>query len=1033
MRPVVMALAVAAVLTPAARAGDLRNFDDAALHAVQFIDREEGWAVGDDGVVWHTINSGRDWERQTTQVRASLRSLHFLSPQVGWVVGREELPRGGSVGVLLFTADSGTTWRRILTNALPGLNKIRFVNAREGFVLGDGSDQYPTGLFKTSDGGRTWQPVKGPRTASWFDAAFQDGQTAALVGAWSRLAKLRRGQVSTSEVEALSGRTLRGVQLDGNRGLAVGEGGAVLFTTASGARWGYADLKLSPDVLADLDFHALHYGGDHVWVVGRPGSVILHTPDRGKSWELIKTGHPLPLNGVFFLDDQQGWAVGEVGTILTTADGGKTWKVQRRGGERAAALFVHAHAAGLPLETMSWLGGEEGYLTAALRVVGPDPGSAAWPRAVEAQRLAAAIRQAGGMAGEMLWQFPVARHAAQAGKEELLRTWNRLHGGRADRQLLRQFVLALRMWRPEVIITDHPDPQVTGSAAEALVAEAIHEAFTQAADPRAFPEQIERLGLEPWRVAKVYARWHVRKGAEVSLDATQICPHLETAPREFAASPMALLAETPPALPAQRFFHLLDSRIASAANHIHLMDGTALGRGGAARRNESAAADLAEDVQKSIRARRAFQMLTETPVSKLSDPAKTLAQMVPALAAMPEDQAGAAAFAIASRHARQGQWLLAREIFLLMVDRYPTHPRTADAYRWLIQHNTSSEARRRQELGQFLIVGQSAFRQPSQSPSGSFSGGGLVEDKKKIFLASQTETRQWYRGSLEFGNRLAALGSLYASDPAIQFCLQAARRQLGELESAQEWYKLFRDRYTDGPWREAAAAELWLANRTGRAPKPVAFCRQTAIRPFLDGQFDDPCWRGQMPIVLRNAVGDTVKDSSTEVWLAYDQDFLYLALRCRHAAERYVPPVKVRQRDADLRAYDRVSLLLNLDRNYSTYFHFQVDQRGCVFEDCWGDRTWDPRWFVACRSDRTGWNIEAAIPLVELTGDHVPLGSAWACNVVRTLPGRGVQAFSLPADVDPRPEGMGLVIFSQDPAHPENGPAAERMPIAKVP
>jgi hypothetical protein len=641
------------------------------------------------------------------------------------------------------------------------------------------------------------------------------------------------------------------------------------------------------------------------------------------------------------------------------------------------------------------------------------------------------MRQAGGMAGEALWQFPLPRHADQATKEELLAAWNRLHGGRADRQLLRQLVLALRIWRPEVVLTDHPDPQVTGSAAGALVAEALHEAFTQAADPKAFPEQIERLGLEPWRVSKVYACWQSRQGAEVTLDAAQGCPRLQTTAREFAGPAAALLGTS--ALPAQRFFHLVDSRIPDAAGHTHLMDGIALGRGGVARRDQPAVADLGADVLKTIRARRELQVLTDTPAGRLTDPTRMLARLVPALAALPVDQAGAAAFAAANRYAHEGQWMLAREVFLLMVDRYPTHPRSADAYRWLIRHNCSSEARRRQELGQFLVVGQGAFGQSANSSSGPPSGGKMLDGRQQVFLANQAETRQWFRGSLELGNRLAALGSLHAGDPSIQFCLQAARRQLGEFESAQEWYRLFRDRQVDGPWRDAAAAELWLTNRTGPPPRPVMFCRQTAFRPLLDGRFDDPCWRGHVPAVLRNAVGDTVKDYPTEAWLAYDQDFLYLALRCRHQADRYVPPVKVRQRDADLRPYDRVSLLLNLDRNYSTYFHLQVDQRGCVFEDCWGDRTWDPRWFVAVRSDRTGWQIEAAIPMVELTGDKVPLGTAWACNVVRVLPGRGVQAVSLPADVDPRPEGMGLLIFTQDPNQQPTQAAAGRSPMPGVP
>src|SRR5438445_7908592 len=122
MRYFFAALLASATLSFSAQAANLRFFDDAALHAVQFIDREEGWAVGDEGAVWHTIDAGKNWERQPTGVRASLRSLHFLNPYTGWIAGREELPNErGSVGVVLFTRDGGLQWERLTLNALPGL------------------------------------------------------------------------------------------------------------------------------------------------------------------------------------------------------------------------------------------------------------------------------------------------------------------------------------------------------------------------------------------------------------------------------------------------------------------------------------------------------------------------------------------------------------------------------------------------------------------------------------------------------------------------------------------------------------------------------------------------------------------------------------------------------------------------------------------------------------------------------------------------------------------------------------------------
>ena len=66
--------------------------------------------------------------------------------------------------------------------------------------------------------------------------------------------------------------------------------------------------------------------------------------------------------------------------------------------------------------------------------------------------------------------------------------------------------------------------------------------------------------------------------------------------------------------------------------------------------------------------------------------------------------------------------------------------------------------------------------------------------------------------------------------------------------------------------------------------------------------------------------------------------------------------------------------------------------------------------------------------MVELTGDPPTVGRAWACNVVRVLPGRGVQAWSTPADAEPRPEGMGLMLFLADQAKQPLASQATRPP-----
>ncbi|HTU17210.1 MAG TPA: hypothetical protein VMG10_04050, partial [Gemmataceae bacterium] len=728
------------------------------------------------------------------------------------------------------------------------------------------------------------------------------------------------------------------------------------------------------------DFHAVHGTGSHYWVVGRPGSVALHSDDRGQKWEVVRTGQQLPLNGIFFTDEQHGWAVGELGIITATSDGGKTWQIQHRGGQRAAVLFLHARPQGIPLATVAQLGGQDDYLCAALRVTASDSTTASLDRSTEAARFSAAVRQAGGAAGEMLWEFPVSSHLLRVPRLELLRAWNVMQEDQAADQLLRQLVLTIRMWQPAVIITDNSAEKSNGFGCDALLAEAVRAAFEKAGDGRIFSEQLTGLRLGPWQADKVYSVSDVspqRKQGQVRLDLTAIAARLQTTPREFASAPAALLAGGAVTLPDQRDFQLLAAHIKDAAGHRQLMQGTNLPYGGLARRARRDNGEMPEDLVKAIHKQTTLRTLSETPAGTLNDPNRLLSQVGPMLAEMPDDIGARTAFGVANRYVRMGQWSMAREVFLLLVDRYPAHPLAMESYRWLIRHNSSSEARHRYEMGHFFLFAVEheqhgvpikegstlgkpgepdanipGIKMPAwkagtmQTPDGKTSlppVGNLMtakHDQQKGLFDHKDQIRQWYQSSLALEPRLAGFGPLVSSDPSLQLCLQAARRSLGDFQTAQKWYTHFVSRQPEGPWRSAALAELWLANRTGSPPKPVMTCPFTDSRPLLDGKLDEACWQSKTS-KLQNAAGNPGKEFAAEVRFAYDYEFLYLAVKCTHPADRYAPPVKPRTRDADLRGHDRVSILLDLDRDYCTCYHLQVDQRGCVCEDCWGDKSWD--------------------------------------------------------------------------------------------
>ncbi|WAG77406.1 YCF48-related protein [Metapseudomonas furukawaii] len=118
---------------------------------------------------------------------------------------------------------------------------------------------------------------------------------------------------------------------------------------------------------------------DRVVAVGDHGMVLL-SDDQGKSFRQANSV-PLssPLNGVSFVDDKQGWAVGHWGAILSTSDGGDSWQIQRLSSEEDRPLFaVHFFNARQGVAVGLWslvLTTDDGGRTWAEQTVQAPPGS----------------------------------------------------------------------------------------------------------------------------------------------------------------------------------------------------------------------------------------------------------------------------------------------------------------------------------------------------------------------------------------------------------------------------------------------------------------------------------------------------------------------------------------------------------------------------------------------------------------------------------------------------------------------------------
>jgi len=982
---------------------------DAPLRAMWMADAREGWAAGDDGLILHTVDGWETFERQTTHVRASLRGVHFVDPYLGYAVGLEVLPFGrGTAGVVLGTTDGGATWNKLVNREMPGLNAVCFLNADQGFAFGDTTGGCASGVFMTTNRGKTWDTVPAlSATNGWTCGTMHQG--APLFGG-------ARGQVGTIEKEqvfVLPTRLPRDMVLQAMAAKdhdvwAVGTQATVLVSRkTAGKNWEAVELPMPGHLRGSLDFNSVCCQGDHVWIAGRPGSVVFHSWDRGKSWEAQRTGQAFPLNHLCFADEKTGWAVGECGTILQTKDGGRSWAVRRRGGHRSGLMFVtaqasrHQTASGhqLPLGTMAVFGGDQGYLTTAVQVTyRPDEYRA------DGDRLRQAARTVGGSSAEVLSGFPLADYQESTPAELLRQVLD-------EKRLEEQLVLALRTWRPSVVVGDDPSEIVSQGRASQVISTALRRACELSGKADAYPEHFTKFDLQPWQPVRLFCR--SGRGATVAavVDLDLPRPTLFAAANDFANLARPMLFDRFPPARGKEEFTLVHSWGEAVDVSSDLMAGLSLGHGGQARREKVNVDDLR--YQLLLAATKQQWDNTQTARAKLADPVEEkhfFTNFEASLVGLAPMTIGDRIFAKAQEFADQGQWTMARECHLMLLDLMPTHRLAAESCRFILTTMGSSEARRRVDLKQMKTMAEYAIRSPFSLTDREGRVNLDPKAQKSVVQRRRGELRRWNAGAVAAGEILSVVDPLCFADPATQFCLQANRRAEGRDEASRLWQTNYQLRQPPGPWFDAAAAELWLAQPVGAAPKPFLQVKRIAA-PQIDGSLDDAIWKDVPAMMLRPAAGKTAR---TEVRMAYDDQYLYLAVRCQ-AAEGVplLAAVKPRKRDDDLGSFDRVSLMLDLDRDYNTYFHFEFDQRGCVAEDCCGDLTWNPKWFVEVQSARDGWTAEVAIPLVELTGKENLAGETWACNVTRITPGVGVQAASLPSGVQPRCEGMGLLRFEE--------------------
>lgn len=271
---------------------DIRGFDLAST-----TDGGANWTIKHLDALWEGVG----W--------LAASEIFFLDAAHGWMDIESPTPHWGGEGVLLATADGGNTWKPIVeVNGGGGYGPIRFTDPLNGWIAGGPGDNY---LYSTNDGGRHWREVSVPAPSSI------PGEVAAQYPL-PRFADAMHGFLTVRY--SGPGKSEEGVDI------------LVLLSTNDGGHtwrsesWSNLDQAADFPIVAVVDSTALAPKRlDH-----GPATLLKLAPG-GKHAEIQVSEFPQMSSGTALLDLNfndaiHGWASTSDGHLLSTADGGATWK-----------------------------------------------------------------------------------------------------------------------------------------------------------------------------------------------------------------------------------------------------------------------------------------------------------------------------------------------------------------------------------------------------------------------------------------------------------------------------------------------------------------------------------------------------------------------------------------------------------------------------------------------------------------------------------------------------------------------------------
>jgi photosystem II stability/assembly factor-like uncharacterized protein len=285
------------------------------LLAAQFINEEEGWVVGLDGLIMHTRDGAETWTIQHNQKDESLWSIFFLDDQVGWSVGWNKI---------YHTTNGGGDWvPQQFPSVMGDLTDVFFINQDTGWIVGT----YQI-ILKTTNGGNSWSLISNsiPDHKAFYRVKFTDALHGVAVGGLffqpnAFVQVTEDGGLTWTETTPPDADVLQSLYFfdDGLTGWTCGKSGTLLKTNDGGLTW--EDKRFENANYKDIHFF------DDMHGILLSNSWVRLTNNGGELWEdQFIIGDYYSQNRLTSWDIDKVITVGYTGSINKSTDGGRSWE-----------------------------------------------------------------------------------------------------------------------------------------------------------------------------------------------------------------------------------------------------------------------------------------------------------------------------------------------------------------------------------------------------------------------------------------------------------------------------------------------------------------------------------------------------------------------------------------------------------------------------------------------------------------------------------------------------------------------------------